>query len=408
MIGLNKKTTYRKKNSFMSDFTKNMAQALFNQDKVNDFLRKEIQTAVNQLLEAELTAFLGYDPYAKSRWNSGNSRNGIYYRKVDTQFGQIEIQVPRDRNGEFHQHTLPDYKQHSDVLESMIIKLYAKGVTTREIADLIEKMYGSHYSPAQVSNISKQMIPKVEAYHKRKLSDRFFCVYLDATYLPLCRETFEREAVYIAIGIRPNGHKEVIDYCIAPSENVEVWTEMLQNMRSRGLKQVELFLSDGVVGMKTALAKTYPKAHFQRCLVHVMRNICNKVRVDDRETIMNDFKQIHRQPNKTAAVQTLHAFYDKWNKAYNHVIRNLKDIEPDLLVFYNYPKQIRPSIYSTNMIESFNNVVKRKAKPKAEFPSEQSLDTFIGIQAISYNDRYFNRIHKGFGQVQDTLESYFD
>ena len=408
MIGLNKKTTYRKKNSFMNDFTKNMAQALFNQDKVNDFLRKEIQTAVNQLLEAELTAFLGYDPYAKSGWNSGNSRNGIYYRKVDTQFGQIEIQVPRDRNGEFHQHTLPDYKQHSDVLESMIIKLYAKGVTTREIADLIEKMYGSHYSPAQVSNISKQMIPKVEAYHKRKLSDRFFCVYLDATYLPLCRETFEHEAVYIAIGIRPNGHKEVIDYCIAPSENVEVWTEMLQNMRSRGLKQVELFLSDGVVGMKTALAKTYPKAHFQRCLVHVMRNICNKVRVDDRETIMNDFKQIHRQPNKTAAVQTLHAFYDKWNKAYNHVIRNLKDIEPDLLVFYNYPKQIRPSIYSTTMIESFNNVVKRKAKPKAEFPSEQSLDTFIGIQAISYNDRYFNRIHKGFGQVQDTLESYFD
>ena len=408
MIGLNKKTTYRKKNSFMNDFTKNMAQALFNQDKVNDFLRKEIQTLVNQLLEAELIAFLGYDPYAKSGWNSGNSRNGIYYRKVDTQFGQIEIQVPRDRNGEFHQPPLPDYKQHSEVLESMIIKLYAKGVTTREIADLIEKMYGSHYSPAQVSNISKQMIPKVEAYHKRKLSDRFFCVYLDATYLPLYRETFEREAVYMAIGIRPNGHKEVIDYCIAPSENVEVWTEMLQNMRSRGLKQVELFLSDGVVGIKTALAKTYPKEHFQRCLVHVMRNICNKVRVDDRETIMNDFKQIHRQPNKTAAVQTLHAFYDKWNKAYNHVIRNLKDIEPDLLVFYNCPKQIRPSIYSTNMIESFNNGVKRKAKPKAEFPSEQSLDTFIGIQAISYNDRYFNRIHKGFGQVQDTLESYFD
>ena len=103
-------------------------------------------------------------------------------------------------------------------------------------------MYGSHYSPAQVSNISKQMFPKVEAYHKRKLSDKFFCVYLDATYLPLRRETFEREAVYIAIGIKPNGHKEVIDYCIAPSENIEVWTEMLQNMKFRGLKQVELFL----------------------------------------------------------------------------------------------------------------------------------------------------------------------
>ena len=134
--------------------------------------------------------------YARDGWNTGNSRNGAYFRKVDTQFGPIEVQVPRDRNGQFHQHTLPDYKQHSDVLESTIIKLYSKGVTTREIADLIEKMYGSHYSPAQVSNISKQMLPKVEAYHKRKLSDKFFCVYLDATYLPLRRKTFEREAVF--------------------------------------------------------------------------------------------------------------------------------------------------------------------------------------------------------------------
>lgn len=239
----------------------------------------------------------------------------------------------------------------------MVIKLYSKGVTTREIADLIEKMYGSHYSARQVSNISKQM---VQAYHKRSLSDKFFCVYLDATYLPLRRQTFEREAVYIAIG------------------------------------------------MKQALVEAYPKAHFQRCLVHVMRNICAKVRVDDREAVMNDFKQIHQQTNKADAVKILHDFYAKWGKLYSHVVRNLKASEADRLVFYNYPKQIRPSIYSTNMIESFNNIVKRKAKPKAEFPTEQSLDTFIGIQALSYNDRYFNRIHKGFGQVQDTLESYFD
>ncbi|PAW06318.1 IS256 family transposase, partial [Lactobacillus helveticus] len=169
----------------MNDFTKNIAQALFSQDKINDLLRKELQQAVNDLLEAELTAFLGYDPYARDGWNTGNSRNGTYFRKVDTQFGKIEIQVPRDRNGLFHQHTLPDYKQH-----------------------------------------------KVEAYHKRKLSDKFFCVYLDAAYVPLRRETFEREAVYIAIGIKPNGHKEVIDYCIAPNENIEVWTELLQSMKS--------------------------------------------------------------------------------------------------------------------------------------------------------------------------------
>lgn len=392
----------------MNDFTKDMTNALFNQDKINDLFRQKLQQAVNDLLESELTAFLGYNPYERDGWNTGNSRNGAYYRKVDTQFGQIEIKVPRDRNGEFHQHTMPDYKRHTDVLEQTVIKLYSKGVTTREIADLIEKMYGGYYSPAMVSNISKEMIPKVEAYHQRHLSDKFFCVYLDATYIPLKRVTYEREAVYIAIGIKPNGHKEVIDYCIAPTENIEIWIEMLKGFKSRGLEQVELFLSDGVVGMKEAICQSYPKAHFQRCLVHVMRNISAKMRVDDRQKALDEFKQIHTQSNKEMAVQVLHEFYQNWEKAYKNVVRDLRQVEPDLLTFYNYPPAIRASIYSTNMIESFNNRLKRKTKPKTEFPTEQSLDTFIGVQAMDYNDRYFNRIHKGFGQVRDTLESYFD
>ncbi|OXC37568.1 IS256 family transposase, partial [Lactobacillus crispatus] len=390
------------------DFTKDMTNALFNQDKINDLFRQKLQQAVNDLLESELTAFLGYNPYERDGWNTGNSRNGAYYRKVDTQFGQIEIKVPRDRNGEFHQHTMPDYKRHTDVLEQTVIKLYSKGVTTREIADLIEKMYGGYYSPAMVSNISKEMIPKVEAYHQRHLSDKFFCVYLDATYIPLKRVTYEREAVYIAIGIKPNGHKEVIDYCIAPTENIEIWSEMLKGFKSRGLEQVELFLSDGVVGMKEAICQSYPKAHFQRCLVHIMRNISAKMRVDDRQKALDEFKQIHTQSNKEMAVQVLHEFYQNWEKAYKNVVRDLRQVEPDLLTFYNYPPAIRASIYSTNMIESFNNRLKRKTKPKTEFPTEQSLDTFIGVQAMDYNDRYFNRIHKGFGQVRDTLESYFD
>ena len=392
----------------MNDFTKDMANALFNQDKINDLFRQKLQQAVNDLLESELTAFLGYNPYERDGWNTGNSRNGAYYRKVDTQFGQIEIKVPRDRNGEFHQHTMPDYKRHTDVLEQTVIKLYSKGVTTREIADLIEKMYGGYYSPAMVSNISKEMIPKVEAYHQRHLSDKFFCVYLDATYIPLKRVTYEREAVYIAIGIKPNGHKEVIDYCIAPTKNIEIWSEMLKGFKSRGLEQVELFLSDGVVGMKEAICQSYPKAHFQRCLVHVMRNISAKMWVDDRQKALDEFKQIHTQLNKEMAVQVLHGFYQNWEKAYKNVVRDLRQVEPDLLTFYNYPPAIRASIYSTNMIESFNNRLKRKTKPKTEFPTEQSLDTFIGVQAMDYNDRYFNRIHKGFGQVRDTLESYFD
>lgn len=392
----------------MTDFNRECLNALFDKEKFDKFMRTQLEEGLNLLLESELTAFLGYNPYDRNGWNSGNSRNGSYFRQIKTQFGPIKVQVPRDRNGEFHQQTLPAYGQHTDALESTVIQLYSHGVTTREISELIEKMYGSYYSAGTVSNISKQVASQVERYHQRRLSDKFFCVYLDATYIPLRRDTYQREAVYIAVGIKPNGNKEIIDYRIAPVENLEVWSEMIADFKERGLEQVELFLSDGFVGIKDMLKQYYPKSKFQRCLIHIMRNISQKVRVTDRAEILNAFKQVHKQTNQKEAETVLHAFYEAYGSKYSRMIKDLRKLEEDMLVFYQYPKQIRPSIYSTNMIESINRMIKRKTNPKSEFPSEESLDNFLGSQVIDYNDRNANRVHKGFGQVADTLESYFD
>lgn len=392
----------------MTDFNRECLNALFDKEKFDKFMRTQLEEGLNLLLESELTAFLGYNPYDRNGWNSGNSRNGSYFRQIKTQFGHIKVQVPRDRNGEFHQQTLPAYGQHTDALESTVIQLYSHGVTTREISELIEKMYGSYYSAGTVSNISKQVASQVESYHQRRLSDKFFCVYLDATYIPLRRDTYQREAVYIAVGIKPNGNKEIIDYRIAPVENLEVWSEMIADFKERGLEQVELFLSDGFVGIKDMLKQYYPKSKFQRCLIHIMRNISQKVRVTDRAEILNAFKQVHKQTNQKEAETVLHAFYEAYGSKYSRMIKDLRKLEEDMLVFYQYPKQIRPSIYSTNMIESINRMIKRKTNPKSEFPSEESLDNFLGSQVIDYNDRNANRVHKGFGQVADTLESYFD
>lgn len=392
----------------MTDFNRECLNALFDKEKFDKFMRTQLEEGLNLLLESELTAFLGYNPYDRNGWNSGNSRNGSYFRQIKTQFGPIKVQVPRDRNGEFHQQTLPAYGQHTDALESTVIQLYSHGVTTREISELIEKMYGSYYSAGTVSNISKQVASQVESYHQRRLSDKFFCVYLDATYIPLRRDTYQREAVYIAVGIKPNGNKEIIDYRIAPVENLEVWSEMIADFKERGLEQVELFLSDGFVGIKDMLKQYYPKSKFQRCLIHIMRNISQKVRVTDRAEILNAFKQVHKQTNQKEAETVLHAFYEAYGSKYSRMIKDLRKLEEDMLVFYQYPKQIRPSIYSTNMIESINRMIKRKTNPKSEFPSEESLDNFLGSQVIDYNDRNANRVPKGFGQVADTLESYFD
>ena len=392
----------------MTDFNRECLNALFDKEKFDKFMRTQLEEGLNLLLESELTAFLGYNPYDRNGWNSGNSRNGSYFRQIKTQFGPIKVQVPRDRNGEFHQQTLPAYGQHTDALESTVIQLYSHGVTTREISELIEKMYGSYYSAGTISNISKQVASQVESYHQRRLSDKFFCVYLDATYIPLRRDTYQREAVYIAVGIKPNGNKEIIDYRIAPVENLEVWSEMIADFKERGLEQVELFLSDGFVGINDMLKQYYPKSKFQRCLIHIMRNISQKVRVTDRAEILNAFKQVHKQTNQKEAETVLHAFYEAYGSKYSRMIKDLRKLEEDMLVFYQYPKQIRPSIYSTNMIESINRMIKRKTNPKSEFPSEESLDNFLGSQVIDYNDRNANRVHKGFGQVADTLESYFD
>lgn len=392
----------------MTDFNRECLNALFDKEKFDKFMRTQLEEGLNLLLESELTAFLGYNPYDRNGWNSGNSRNGSYFRQIKTQFGPIKVQVPRDRNGEFHQQTLPAYGQHTDALESTVIQLYSHGVTTREISELIEKMYGSYYSAGTVSNISKQVASQVESYHQRRLSDKFFCVYLDATYIPLRRDTYQREAVYIAVGIKPNGNKEIIDYRIAPVENLEVWSEMIADFKERGLEQVELFLSDGFVGIKDMLKQYYPKSKFQRYLIHIMRNISQKVRVTDRAEILNAFKQVHKQTNQKEAETVLHAFYEAYGSKYSRMIKDLRKLEEDMLVFYQYPKQIRPSIYSTNMIESINRMIKRKTNPKSEFPSEESLDNFLGSQVIDYNDRNANRVPKGFGQVADTLESYFD
>lgn len=341
-------------------------------------------------------------------FKANNYRNGQYFRLIDSEYGKLKIAVPRDRQGKFHNHLLPAYSRRQDALETTIIQLYSKGVTTREIADLIEKMYGSYYSATTVSNITAQVTEQIEAFHQRTIKANYVCLFLDATYLPLRRDTVQREAVYIALGITPTGIKEVLDYRIAPSENAEVWSEMAADLKQRGLKQVQLIIADGMVGLQPALLHAFPKAKFQRCLVHVMRNISTHVRLKDREVILNDFKQLHSVTNKTEAHKMLADFYSTWEKQYTNLISHIRSIEKELLAFLAFPAAIRPTIYSTNIIESLNKKIKRKTKAKEQFPNEKSLDNFIGVQVISYNENNFNRIHRGFGQVKDTLESLFD
>lgn len=319
---------------------------------------------------------------------------------------RFTVQVPRDRAGQFEQQTIERYQRRTDSLEDMVIHLYRRGITTKEIAELMEKMYGSYYTPATMSNITQNVAEQVERFHQRKLADKYAVVYVDATYVHLRRDTVENEAVYIMIGIRPNGRKEVLNHTIAPTESKTIWEEQLQIIKGQGVQQVLLFVADGVIGLTDAVAQHFPKAKLQRCLVHVARNFTAKVRVSDRKPINDDFRDVRQSATSVAAKQALTVFIDKWGKKYPSLKKLAQ--EENLFTYYAFPKAVRHSIYSTNLIESFNKVFKANLKKKQQFPNEDSLARFTVTQCLDYNDRYAGRTHRGFASCRDTFDSMFE
>ncbi|MEN2277371.1 IS256 family transposase, partial [Enterococcus faecium] len=253
----------------MTNFTTEIMETLINKGDLDDLFRRHLELAINTLLQAELTAFLDYEKYNRTGFNSGNSRNGNYSRSFKTEFGELNLAIPRDRNGEFSQQTLPAYKRSNDSLETTIIQLFQKGITMSEISELIEKIYGHYYTPQTISNITQIVSEDVVAFKERSLESQYSIIFMDATHIPLKRQTVSKEAVYIVIGIRLDGTKEVLGFSIAPTGSSYVWKEILQDLKDRGLEEVLLVVTDGLSGINDSIHSIYPNAQFQQCCVHI-------------------------------------------------------------------------------------------------------------------------------------------
>ena len=239
----------------------------------NEFLRSKIEDGINAVLKAELAGFLGYEKHSSAGWHTGNSRNGSYQRTIVTSYGKIKVDVPRDRNGEFQSPLLPARKQRVDSLETTIIQLYQRGVTTRQIAELIEQMYGHYYTPATISRIAADVSDQVEQFHSRPIAKRYAVIFCDAMYVNFRRDSVAKEAIHVLLCITPDGHKEVLDYAILPSESALNYADMLKSLKKRRLEQVRLFVSDGLVGLPDAVQSEFPRARHQSCWVHIMRAV---------------------------------------------------------------------------------------------------------------------------------------
>lgn len=313
----------------------------------------------------------------------------------------------RTYSKEFKQQTLPAYKRTNGTLEETVIHLFQKGITMSEIADLIEKMYGHHYTPQTMSNMTKVFTEEVSAFKKRKLNSHYAVIYLDATYIPLKRKTVEKEAIHIAVGIRPDGAKEVLGYAIAPNESTVTWKEILEDLSDRGVNDVLLFVTDGLKGIKDTIHHVFPQAAYQHCCVHVSRNISSKVRVADRKEICEDFKTIYQADSRETALEARLAFSEKWRSSYSKLAKSILEND-NLLTFYDFPLSIRRSLYSTNLIESFNKQIKKYSRRKEQFQNEESMDRFLVSRFDTYNQKFLTRIHRGFQQAEAELEKMFE
>lgn len=390
----------------MTNISTNLMSALLNNESIDKIFCSELENAINEIISNELTSFLNYEKYDYSGRNSGNSRNGFYSRTYKSRFGTLNLKIPRDREGLFKQQTIPSYQRSSDELETTIIQLYKKGITTREISEIIEKMYGHYYTAQTVSNITKAVQKQVEKFHNRAISDKYVAIYCDATYLNVRRDSVAKEALHVILGISLDGNKEVLDYALYPTESASNYKEMLLGLKNRGLEQVLLFVTDGLTSIRNACLEIFPNAKHQTCWTHLCRNVMKHIRSKDKVTVMNELKLVYNANSRNEASSFLYDFMVKYSKIYPKAVAVLEDLT-SLFEFFEFPSAIRRSIYTTNLIENLNKNLKRGTKRKEQFPNEDSLERYVCSFYCNYNQKMDCRVHKGFKECRSELEAMF-
>ena len=348
-------------------------------ESIDDFFGKEgvfarlFAKTLEEMLEAELSEQLGYEKYEAKGRNSGNSRNGKRPKQMRTPNGDVTIQVPRDRNGDF-QSILLSEQQMGNQLEEKIISLYAKGISTRDIQETLEDLYGIEVSPTTVSKITDKVWSLVEDWQNRPLASIYPIIYLDGIHLKIRREgKVENTAVYVVLGIDLNGYRDVLGHWIGyGSEGSNFWLSVLSDLQARGVEDIYIACIDGLAGFAEAIESIFPKTAVQRCIVHQIRNSMRFVAHKDRRAFARGLKAVYRAPTRELAETALLELADQWGERYAVAIRSWENNWNDLTTMFDYPKDIRRLIYTTNAIENYNRQIRKVSKTKAAFPTVEA------------------------------------
>ena len=377
-------------------------------DDLKDVFKLMVGEMLENGLEGELDDELGYTKYDYRNKDGENSRNGYSKKTLKTSFGETEIKVPRDRDGEFEpQLVKKNQTTLTGDIEEKILSMYAKGMTTSDIEAHIQDIYGLECSDSTISRITDKILPVVREWQSRPLEEIYAVVFMDAIHFHVRSEgQIVKKAVYIAIGINMNGLKEVLGMWVGENESAKFRLSVMNGLKNRGLQDILIACVDGLTGFPAAIEAVYPKTEIQQCVIHQIRNTTRFVSYKDIKALMADLKKVYAAIDEQTALAELENFDEKWGNKYPKIAISWRDNWANLSTYFKYPQEVRTLIYTTNAIEGFNRQLRKVTKNKGVFPTDDSLLKMLYLAMMDITKKWTGK-RREWGQIHSQLEIFF-
>ena len=378
-------------------------------DDLNTFFKDMMKVMIEEFYQGELEEELGYTKYDYRNKDSNNSRNVYSSKKLKSSAGKIEVNVPRDRNGEYEPQVI---KKHQNTigqdLEAKIISMYAKGMTTSDIESHIEEIYGYQVSDSSITRITDKILPLVKEWQTRPLEAIYPIIFMDAIHYHVRSEgQIVKKAVYITIGISSSGEKDVIGMWVGENESAKFWLSKLNELKSRGVEDILIACVDELTEFSNAIDAIYPQTQIKQCIIHQIRSSTQFVSYKDIKVLIVDLKLVYKATTEESALLNLELFDEKWGKKYPKIAISWKNNWPRLLTYFKYPQEVRTLIYTTNTIEGYNRQLRKVTKNKSVFPTDDSLLKMLYLATQDITKKWTSR-QRDWGQIISQLQIYFE
>lgn len=374
---------------------------------VQDMLKDLLGDTLQNMLEAEMDAKLGYSKYDYKNKNTDDSRNGYSCKTVTSSMGDIELDIPRDRKGEFEPQIIRKNQTDISNIEDQVLSMYAKGMTTRDISAHLQDVYGVEASAELISHMTDRILPIAKEWQNRPLERKYAIVFMDAVHFHVREDNRTvKKAVYVAIGTKLSGSREILGMWIGGNESAKYWLGVLNEIKNRGVEDILIVSVDGLTGFGDAIHAVFPKAEIQRCIVHQIRYTTKFVSYKDIKPFMKDLKLVYKADTEELALTALDELEEKWGRKYPTSIASWRNNWPQLSTYFKYPGEIRKLIYTTNAIENFNRQLRKVTKSKTIFPTDDSLFKSLYLAMMDITKKWTGKAW-AWGQTLDQICIYF-